>query len=330
MTGYLQAIREAAAFLKDYDDFIVINHVSPDGDAVGSLLGMAALLEKLCKKYTLINEGKTPKKFSFVPRYEKIINFSEESFNGRFKAVITVDCADRERMGGIIEIIDPGTPLLNIDHHPTNDLFGTHNLVRIDACSTAEVIYDLARHMNIGFTSDLAVPLFTGFLTDTGGFRYANTTSDVLKKAADLIAFGVNPGQVAERALETITEAHVKLLQRALTRLEITHGGKVASLYITLDDIYDSGATEEDMDGIVNYPRNIEGVEVGVYIKQMDADLVKVSLRSREFVDVAAIAKEWGGGGHVRAAGFSMKGSVGTVKEKIMERLSKELGDVHS
>jgi phosphoesterase RecJ-like protein len=326
MSSYTEGLRQVVRFMKEHDRFLVISHVNPDGDTTGSALAMAAMLEQLGKSYTIVNEGMTPLRFSFLPRFDRIVNLSEQPLQERFSFVIAVDAADEQRMGQVQSLFADDVQLVNIDHHPTNDRFGTYNVIRTNAAATAEIMYDLAVEGGFDLTEELATCLYTGLLTDTGGFRYSNTSPAVMQMAARLLSCGVKPGEIAERALESITEEHVQLLSRALQSLTLTHGKKVAWLKITQEDFRESAATSEDASGIVNYGRNIEGVEVGILLTEVEPGIVKASLRSRSVVDVSLIAKELGGGGHARASGFTFHGAIRDAEEQLFRRLTEALG----
>jgi phosphoesterase RecJ-like protein len=319
-------VEEAARFMRDHDRFLVLSHVNPDGDATGSALGVALILEQLGKEYIVANEGETPAKFDFLPRFERLRNLSLQPLEETFGAVIAVDCADESRMGDVRSLFGSGTPLLNIDHHPTNDGFGTTNLIRTDAAATAEILFDVAKAAGVSFNEELALCIYTGLLTDTGGFRYSNTSPSVMEIASELLRYGVKPGEVAERCLEEITLAHVKILRRALQTLALSHQNLVASITVYVDDFTQTGADREDAGGLVNYCRNIEGVEVGVSFVESESGVVKVSLRARDRVDVSAIAKELGGGGHAKAAGCTMRGTLPEVQAKVWQVLGEALG----
>jgi bifunctional oligoribonuclease and PAP phosphatase NrnA len=322
----IQASLEAAArFITENEHFLVVNHVNPDGDATGSLLAMGWLLKQLGKQVTLVNEGTTPDKFMFLPGATGIENADAVKEVPSHDVVITCDCADFSRVGRVEDWFAEGYCLLNIDHHPTNDLFGTVNLVRVDAAATAEVIFDLIQHMEVELTQELATCLYTGLLTDTGGFRYSNTTPHVMQAASSLLSHGVAPGAIAERVLEAITKPHLELLKRALQTLEFTDEDQVASMTVTLADMRETGAAGEDTEGLVNYARNVEGVEVGILYKEVPDGKIKVSMRSRSQVDVAAIATAFGGGGHVRASGCTIHGSIEEAKKRVEEKVSEAL-----
>jgi bifunctional oligoribonuclease and PAP phosphatase NrnA len=321
--SYQDELCSAGRFFKENDRFLVINHISPDGDATGSLLAVGHMLTALGKTFVLANEGVTPDKFLFLPLGHKIANLSEDIFDQKYSHVIAVDCGDAKRMGKAVNSMAEDVSILNIDHHQSNDNFGAFNLIRTDACATAEILFDLVKEMELPLTRDLAMCLYTGILTDTGGFRYSNTNAVVMNKAAELLSVGVDPSVVAERCLETITSSYIRLLQFVLPTLCLDMKGKVASLTITTEAMREASANSEDMEGIVNYARNIEGVEVGILYKQMDTSTVKVSLRSRSIIDVANIAKEVGGGGHARAAGCTIQGNINEVQALILKKVKE-------
>ncbi|UUZ85967.1 bifunctional oligoribonuclease/PAP phosphatase NrnA [Paenibacillus sp. P26] len=299
MTGspYTLQLEQAAAFIRDNDDFLVVSHIQPDGDAAGSTFGTAWSLHALGKRFTLINEGHMPEKFMYMAGPLSITDYEKNPPERKFERIISVDCADFERIGRVHECFGDGYRLLNIDHHATNDGFGQVNLVQADAAATVEILYDLVKTMNVPFSEELNQCIYSGSLTDTGGFRYSNTTPKVLTIAAELLGYGVPGYELAERLLETMTFAQVSLLKESLKTLSFAHDKKVAWLSVSLADLTATKASSEDMDGLVNYARNVEGVEVGILFKEKQPGIVKVSLRSAGKVDVAQLAKGFGGGG---------------------------------
>jgi phosphoesterase RecJ-like protein len=323
---YRRSLEEAVRFMRRHERFLIISHVNPDGDATSSALAAALMLEQMGKSYVMVNEGETPAKFRFLPRFEQIRNLAADAVEETFSAVIAVDCADSWRMGEVRHLFAEDAALLNIDHHPTNDRFGTCNVIRTDAAATAEIMFELAEAGQLALNGELALCIYTGLLTDTGGFRYSNTTPNVMAIAARLLSYGVKPGEVAERCLEEITFAHVKILRVALQSLKLTHRNLVASVTVSRDDLESTGAGSEDVGGLVNYCRNIEGVEVGVSFVETEPDVVKVSLRARNRVDVSAIAKRLGGGGHAKAAGCTVPGKLPEVERQVFAELSDALG----
>lgn len=310
--SYDGQLDEAARFLRENDHFLVLAHVHPDGDALGSTFAMGHLLSSLNKTFELANEDELPQKYQYMQDTLTIKRTSSLSFIP--KHIICLDCADFSRLGSIQEQIGADHMLLNIDHHPTNDYYGHVHLIKDDAAATAEIIYDLVEHMHVSWTRELAVAVYTGMLTDTGGFRYANTTSALLHKASQLLQFGVDSNQLADELLEKHSIEHIQLLKRSLQTLTLEEQNRIAWMTVTEKDIVATGAALDDLDGLINYPRNIVGVEIGVLFKQMDTSTVKISLRSNcDHVDVSMLASHWGGGGHKRAAGATIMGELNDV-----------------
>ncbi|AIQ13299.1 DHH family phosphoesterase [Paenibacillus durus] len=303
MQSYEQSLRQTHQFLLDHDDYLVVSHIQPDGDAVSSTLAVGWLLSCLGKKYTMLNEGPIPTRMKYLWKAEQIADMSVNPPERTFSNVICVDCADFQRVGQTQRYFEPNASIVNIDHHPTNNGYGTIQLIRPDAAATAEILFDLLKEFNITWDADIATAIYTGLLTDTGGFRYSNTSPKVMEASSELLSFGVNGPELAETLLEEMTLPQVKVLSKALNRLQLSPKGDIAWVYVTPQDMIDCGAANEDLEGIVNYPRNIQGVEVGMLFKVINDQSVKVSLRSAGKVDVAALAQVFGGGGHTRAAG---------------------------
>lgn len=321
---YPEQLAAARAFIEANDGFLVVAHSSPDGDAVSSTVAVGWLLERLGKRYAMINEDKMPVKFDYLWGFDRVRRNDGQPPAGRFDCVICVDCADEARMGDVKAWFADRAKVLNIDHHPTNDGFGDVQLIRPEAAATVEILYDLALELNEPVSIELATAVYTGLLTDTGGFRYSNTTPKVMRIAAELLALGVSGHRLAERVLETITFSHISILKLALGTLSFAYDRKICWMTVSAEQLRESGATSEDMDGLILYPRNIEGVEVGLLFKQADEHTVKVSFRSNGGVDVAAVAKSFGGGGHVRASGCTLTGGLNDV----VRRVIKEVGQL--
>jgi phosphoesterase RecJ-like protein len=236
-----------------------------------------------------------------------------------------VDAADAGRMGDCRKLFARDVQILNIDHHATNDRFGRVNVVIPDAAATAQVLYEWVEAMELEWTRELATCIYTGLLTDTGGFRYANTTPRVMNQAAHLIDRKVDANRIAEEVLETTTLAHLQLLRKALETLRLSKDGRIAWMWIRRKDVEAIGAKEEDWDGIVNYARNVMGVDVGILFREVNEKTIRVSFRSRRIVDVGALAQTLGGGGHARAAGCTIMGSAGEVERQVLQKVISAL-----
>ncbi|MBD2845242.1 bifunctional oligoribonuclease/PAP phosphatase NrnA [Paenibacillus sp. IB182496] len=325
VAGYREQLDAALRFLREGDDYLVVSHVQPDGDAISSTVIIGWLLGKLGKRYVLANEDEVPGRLRFLPLTGSIVQLPDTDHARRYARVVSVDCADFRRIGTVSQSFADGVQLLNIDHHPTNDQFGAVNVVRTNAAATAEILYDLIAHAGLALDMQVAEPLYVGLLTDTGGFRYANTSAHVLRIAAELIGHGVSGSAIAERMLEMMTMPQLQLLQRGLSRLQFTAGGRIGWLYIEHSDLAQTGAAGEDLEGLVNYARNVEGVEVGILFKGAADGGIKVSMRSAGKVDVAAIAQRFGGGGHTRAAGCRLECSLTEASARVLAAISEVL-----
>ncbi|GIP21472.1 bifunctional oligoribonuclease/PAP phosphatase NrnA [Paenibacillus sp. J22TS3] len=325
MQTHERELQDAHAFLMEHDDFLVVSHVQPDGDAVSSTLAVGWLLSCLGKNYVMVNEGPIPRRMSYLWHADQILDLSVTPLETTYKHVICVDCADYQRVGHTQKYFAKDALILNIDHHPTNDAYGTVNLIHPHAAATAEILLDLVEYIGVEMTEDIATALYTGLLTDTGGFRYSNTTPKVMAAASKLLQHGVDGPGLSELLLEQLTYPQLLILTKALNKLQMSEDGKISWVSITPEDMLETGAANEDLEGIVNYPRNIQGVEVGMLFKVINDQAVKVSLRSAGKVDVAAVAQSFGGGGHVRAAGARIEGTLEDIIPRVLERVKEQL-----
>ncbi|WP_276352455.1 DHH family phosphoesterase [Cohnella caldifontis] len=319
-------LAQAAAFLRERDDFLIVSHVQPDGDAISSTVAVAWMLDKLGKTYAMMNEGPIPSRLLFLRKSGDISGCGEQAPARKFKNVVAVDCADFARIGPARQWFEDEYELLNVDHHPTNDAFGKVNLLRFDAAATAEILFELAGTLGLQPDAEAATAFYTGILTDTGGFRYANTSPFVMQTASRLLEAGAPGPDLAERLLERMSVGQMLMLQRGLSRLAFSEDRRIAWVWVTTEDLAETGASNEDLEGLVNYPRNIEGVDVGILFKENGTKSVKVSLRSSGLVDVAAVAQHFGGGGHVRAAGCRLTIPLNEAIEQIVGYVRNELG----
>ncbi|WP_440960189.1 DHH family phosphoesterase [Paenibacillus nitricinens] len=325
MQSYEQSLQQTREFLLEHDDYLVVSHVQPDGDAVSSTLAVGWLLSCLGKKYTMLNEGPIPKRMEYLWHSEEIINMASSEPPRQYSNVICVDCADFQRVGLTHRYFAKDALILNIDHHPTNNGYGLVNLIKPDAAATAEILFDLLKSFEIEWDIDIATALYTGLLTDTGGFRYTNTSPKVMAAVSELLSYGVNGPELAETLLEEMTLPQIKILNKALNTLQLSPEGDIAWLYVTPEDMIECAAANEDLEGLVNYPRNIRGVEVGILFKVIHEHAVKVSLRSAGKVDVADLAQTFGGGGHTRAAGARIEATLETAIAQVLEEVRRHL-----
>lgn len=228
MQSYEQSLQQTRKFLLEHDDYLVVSHVQPDGDAVSSTLAVGWLLSCLGKKYTMLNEGPIPKRMEYLWHADEIVNLADGELPRTYSNVICVDCADFQRVGLTQRFFAQDALIANIDHHPTNNGYGFVTLIKPDAAATAEILFDLLKTFEVEWDIDIATAIYTGLLTDTGGFRYTNTSPKVMAAVSELLALGVNGPELAETLLEEMTLAQVKVLNRALNTLQLTPQGDVA------------------------------------------------------------------------------------------------------
>ena len=316
-------LKETAKVINCSNTIALIPHISPDGDCIGSSLALALALRQNGKDVSVYLEDKIPGNLSFLPGIDIV-----KAYDGRekrFDLAIAVDTGDKERLGQRIDIFENAKDTVNIDHHDTNTYFARHNVVYPQASSAGEIIYNLFKIMNIEIDSDIATCIYVAVLTDTGGFKYSNTTAHTHDIASDLIKKGVNVADVSAKIYDSIPLKKVKLMGYAIESLEILCQGLVSVVAISEKMLKDSGASEEDCEGIVNIPRNIQGVEVAFLLKHKSESEIKVNLRSNSYVDVSKIAVEFSGGGHKRAAGFVFKGKFEDIKKELIEKIKMQL-----
>jgi phosphoesterase RecJ-like protein len=296
--------------------FLVISHVNPEGDAVGSTLGLSLALRGLGKEVTSYLEDPIPEVYRFLPGADEVAGNLDVST--KYDAVFAVDCGEKERLGKGFNNLEAGGTLINIDHHRTNDRFGDINVVEPDACAAGELIYDLLKAASIEITKEVAENLYVAIHTDTGSFRYSATSPAAFRKAGDLVEAGVDPWEITEQVYESFPFERYRLLANVLATLERSSDGKVASMVVTEEMLTSLGVTKELIDGFINYGRSIKGVQVAVMIRETGVDRYKVSFRSKGSIDVATISHNFGGGGHINAAGCNLEGSLDAVRAKVI------------
>jgi bifunctional oligoribonuclease and PAP phosphatase NrnA len=302
------AIEQVAAEIRSRDRFLLTAHEGPDGDALGSLLGMHHLLTQLGKDSVMFMAAKEfplPIEYRFLPLEEV---FHEPPADMADRTVVFLDCGNIDRMP-VDFLTEGGNDVINIDHHHDNTRFGDFNLVDVEASCTAEIVYQLAILLGARVTKEMAAALYVGIVTDTGKFMYENTDAGTHRIAAALIDAGVDVDDTYRRLYEHVPIEKLRLVSRALDNIQSHCGGLLILTYITDADYAASGAGEEMTEGVIDHLRSIEGVKVAAVIRDQTSRgraARKVSLRSSEGdVDVSAIARKNGGGGHKRAAGFS-------------------------
>jgi phosphoesterase RecJ-like protein len=302
------ALQRVAEELRSRERFLLTSHEGPDGDSLGSLLGMHRLLDQLGKDSVMFLPAKEfplPVEYRFLPLTEV---FHEAPADMADRTVVFLDCGNADRMP-VDFLRAGGNFVINVDHHHDNTRFGDLDLVDVEASSTAEIVYRLASELGAELTAELAMPLYVGLVTDTGKFMYENAGAGTHRMAAALIEAGVDVDDTYRRLYEHVPIEKLRLVSRALDGIQLRCDGQLAITHLSAADYEESGAGEEMTEGIIDHLRSLEGVRVAAVVRdQLSRGRAarKVSLRSSDgAVDVSAIARKHGGGGHMRAAGFS-------------------------
>lgn len=303
------------------EKIVILTHESPDGDAVGSSLAMKLIVEKLEKTADVIIPEYS-RLFNFLPSAEAIMTDSEIK---NYDLAISVDCATLKRMAKK-EYFENAKSTIVIDHHGSNTMYGDLNYVNPASPACCEVIAGMLKYYEIDITKDIGTCLMTGIITDTGGFRHVGITPETFEFTADLIRLGVDVPDIYKRTLNTKTRANFELSKKVMDRMEILEDGKITFTYMNKKDEEEVGAEPGDHEGLVEIGRDIEGVEVSIFIRQKEnEEAYKISMRSGNKVNVSDICFLFGGGGHPRAAGALIQGNVEQVKEKLMKEVRKAL-----
>ncbi len=318
---------EVARVVAGLDSFLLVLHEFPDGDSLGSNLAMAAALAKLGKTATVASPGPVPGRFAFLPGFDRIVQLSELTRPlADYGAVVLIDCSDPRRAGLSLEQLATSRLVVNVDHHPSNGYFGSVNYVDPRASAAAEQVRLVLRQLAVPLDKDMALCLYVAVSTDTGGFRFDNTTAGTHLLAAELLELGVEPGPVGEIIHDTRTLSSLRLLEKMLGTLSFAAGGRIAWVLVTRKMLEDCGATDDEVEGLVGYPRMIDFVDLCFLLQEMPDGTVRVALRSKRDFDVGAIAEALGGGGHRKAAGCLLPGGIDDALSRVLEESKKALG----
>lgn len=319
----LKMDKEIIKLISEAGSVTIFAHVSADGDAIGSSLALGLALKNAGKKVSIYFEEEIPSVYTFLPGKELIGIYTED--NESTDLNIALDTGDVGRLGTRAERFFNAPCTISIDHHVTNTKYAHLNYVDAMSASTGEIIYLLLSELNLKLDTDIATCLYTAIATDTGGFQYQNTTAETHKITAELLSTGINVGEISQRIYDNTTYEKLKLTAKAIDMLELHESSKLAVVALSLDDIFSTGAKEEDCDGIVNIGRSIESVEVSALIKEKSKNEIRVNLRSKTYVDVAEVAATFNGGGHKRAAGCTINGTLEEAKKKIIDVIKEKL-----
>lgn len=299
---------------------IILVHENPDGDAIGSGLAMYQALQNMGKDVEIV----VPEWSRIFANLPKINELKKEGSKKKYDLAIALDCATIKMLNGWTNYFEDAKNKVVIDHHSSNSMFGDFNYVDIDAPACCQVLYNMFEYYNWQITKEIAACLMAGLITDTGGFQYSGVSKDTFLMAANLIDTGIDASKIYKDVMSTHTKTSVELKKLILNRMQFLEDDKVTFTYMTLEDEKEIGCEVGDYEGLVNEGRNIEGVEVSIFLHEID-DGFKVSLRSNNYVNVSDVCLMFGGGGHIRAAGAKIKGTPDEIKEKLLKEIKRQL-----
>jgi bifunctional oligoribonuclease and PAP phosphatase NrnA len=295
--------------------FLITAHVDPDGDALGSAFALYFALKGLGKQGAVYLKDTVPYRYRFLPKPDTILH---ELPDGGFDVIFVVDCGNLFRVGDGWEKLKEKGYIISIDHHDTNEAFGQLNILDERASSSAEILYLVLKSLNVAFTFDIAVNIYTAILTDTGSFRYESTTKRAFSICEEMTGFGVQPSYVAGQVYENHPKERYDLLCLVLSTLQAYKENRIVTAYVNADMFAKTQTNREYTEGFVEYLKEIRGVEVACLFREVSPEKYKVSMRSKGNVDVASVANIFGGGGHKRAAGCVLEGGIEDVKNKLI------------
>ena len=314
------SIKKVINVLRKYDSFLITSHINMEGDAVACQLAMAKLLEGMRKKVYIVDNDPIPVNFLFLPKTKDVS--TDLTVKRDFEVAVVLDCPNMRRIGRVQELITPDKVIVNIDHHVSNERFGKVDWVKPYASSAGEMVWYLFKEMRRKLTKETAMYIYTAILTDTGSFTYDNTRPNTHEITSDLLSYGLDPAWIAMNIYERRSLAELKLLGSALSSLTLNETGEIAHIEVTQEMLRASGADISKTDNVVNYARSVDKVVVAIVFKEnpVDKNMINISFRSKGEVDVNDIASIFGGGGHKRAAGCTIKGNLHEVKRQVLEK----------
>lgn len=300
------------------ENIVILPHINADGDALGAALALGLALRTMQKKVDILIEEEVPSNLDFLPGQELIKDSPQKKYN----VSVNIDNGDIARLGKREQYFWDAKVKLSIDHHTTNKVEADYSYVNTKAAATGEIVYDLIlNYLKGSLNKDIALCLYTAIVTDTGGFRYTNTTSETLQISAELLKYDIDFPYVIKKVFDMVSYTKLFLMKKTINSLSLIENGKLAVSYLTYEDIKNYEVKSDDYEGLVNIGRNLEDVEVSLFLREDSEGSFRGNLRSNNYVDVSKIAGRFNGGGHQRAAGFNITGNL----EDIIKQLTTEI-----
>jgi len=304
---------------------VVVTHIDPDGDAIGTQLAFGEYLKALGRDYVLVRDSDIPAKYSFLPGIESIVPVASLNGDLAFDLVLVLECPSHLRMGTAARLVSDRATVINIDHHPDSNVGGDVDWIDTGASSVGEMAFEYFRSIGFEITPRVATQLYTAILTDTGRFRFESTTPRALMVAGELVARGADPRTICDKVYFDLDTATMRLTGRVLNSIEFYADGRICLLTLSRAMMRECGAVEGSIEGLVDYSLLTKGVVIGVLVKEVNDQLTKLSLRSRGNTNVAEIASRLGGGGHPNAAGGRLEMGLDRARREIITILEAEL-----
>ncbi|HQJ15621.1 MAG TPA: bifunctional oligoribonuclease/PAP phosphatase NrnA [Candidatus Omnitrophota bacterium] len=320
------SMRSCIKLIEKYKRFLITSHTNMEGDAIGSELAFAFLLRRLGKTPLIVNEDDIPYGYDFLPGTRAVTRYNRSAGRISFDCFVALDCSDLHRTGEVYRLNDVNKPVLNIDHHVSNGYFGTVNWVDPHACCACELVWRLYKKLRIPISRDAALALYAGVVTDTGSFRYANTTSQTHVIAAELVATGIDVAAVYRNIYASIPYEDLKLLASILPTMRRSDDGRIVWFEVSKEILKKQKKIFFDLsENILNFGRSLKGAEVVILFKENVASRgeVRVNFRSHGLVDVNAVAREFGGGGHRTASGATVTGTLPGIRRLVLASVRK-------
>lgn len=321
----MNTFEEIIAVVNQYQRFVILSHIRPDGDAIGSTIALGSTLEEMGKDVTYINEDGVPESLVFLPGSDKVQKPTDEVLD--IEVAIAVDCANKQRLGeNALKMAANAKLWINIDHHKSNPGYGDLNYIDSNSPATGQILYQMITEQELTLTDEARDSIYVAVSTDTGSFQYSGTTAATYEMAADLVTRGLNTGKINEQIYDSFPYRRVALTRELLNTLEISSNGEIADWQLLKKVKHDHDLQPDDSEGLIDMIRSIQGVKVALFFEELMDDSIRVSIRSKiGSIDACEMAQVFGGGGHAKAAGIRMPGPISEARRAVISEVTKHL-----
>ncbi|MEG0875097.1 MAG: bifunctional oligoribonuclease/PAP phosphatase NrnA [Clostridiales bacterium] len=299
------------------NNLLIVSHILPDGDNIGSVLGLSMCLQAMGKKVTAVANGAIPKYYEFLPNVEILIS-PENVAKDKYDLVIALDMSDCGRGGNSFDFIWQGYTILNIDHHISNDFFGDYNYVQPEAAATAQILTEILLNCAYPITTDIATDFYVGILTDSGNFTYSSTSDKTLSLAAELLKYNPDLMAIRMNVFENVSFKRKKILGKALVNAKEIEPRNIVYSTLNYEECQELEAEGQDFEGIIDHLIGVTDIRMGIFFREMEKNIIKVGFRGKPGVDVTVVAGEFGGGGHKAAGGCTVEATMGNAVERVI------------